>query len=52
MPTALKLYIVGLVSAAAVATVVTSLVVPVDPRIGLTGSASPSTLDLIGGVAF
>ena len=52
MPTALKLYIVGLVSAAAVATVATSLVVPIDPRIALSGGSSPSTFEVVGGVAF
>ena len=52
MPTALKLYIIGLVSAAALATVVTSLVVPIDVHIALRGGASPATEDIILGVAF
>src|SRR3977135_2118664 len=52
MPTALKLYIIGLVSTAAVATVATSLAVPIDGHIALTGGFPPSTLDVVGGIAF
>jgi len=49
---ALKLYIFGLVSAAAVATVVTSLVVPPDPRIAITGANNPSSLSIAAGIVF
>jgi putative nucleotidyltransferase with HDIG domain len=52
MPTALKLYIIGLVSTAALATVSTSLAVPIDGHIALTGGLPPSTLDVIAGIAF
>ena len=52
MPKALKLYIVWLVSTAAVATVATSLVVPIDEHIALTGAALPTSIDVIAGIAF
>ena len=52
MSKALKLYIFGLVSAAAVATVVTSLVVPPDPRIAITGGNNPSSLSIAVGILF
>jgi len=52
MPKALKLYIAGLVSAAAVAAVVASLAVPVDTRVALTGGATPGPVDVLAGIAF
>ncbi len=52
MPKALKLYIVGLVSIAALATVGTSLVVPIDGRIAIIAGAVPGPLDIGLGIVF
>ena len=52
MPKALKLYIVGLVTTAAIATVVTSLVVAPDPRIAIVAGSMPGQVDLALGIAF
>ena len=51
MPRSLKIYIAGLVAVSAVALAVTSLVIPVDPRIGPGLFASPQ-LDTLAGIAF
>src|SRR5437773_9852345 len=52
MPKALRLYIFGLVSAAAIALVATSLVVRPDPRVSLWQSPDPGPLGIGLGIAF
>ncbi len=51
MPTSLKLYIAGVVTAAVLALVVTTLVFPVDARIGIS-SLLPGHLSIALGIAF
>jgi putative nucleotidyltransferase with HDIG domain len=52
MARSLKLYITGVVAASAVALVATTLVLPIDPRIAITGPASQSEVAVWGGIAF
>jgi hypothetical protein len=54
MPKSLKLYISGLVVTSAVALAATSLIFPVDPRIGIQLDAIPavSTIETAAGIAF
>ena len=51
MPRSLKIYITGLVALSAFALVVTSLVIPVDPQIGL-GAFQDQQVDTLAGIAF
>ena len=51
MPRSLKLYITGLVALSAFALAVTSLVIPVDPRIAM-GWSDNSQVDILAGIAF
>ncbi len=51
MPRSLKIFITGLVAASALVLVATSLVIPVDPRIGL-GVAESEAVDIAAGLAF
>ena len=51
MPRSLKIFITGLVAASALVLVATSLVIPVDPRIGL-GIAESEAVDIAAGLAF
>ena len=51
MPRSLKIYIAGLVAVSAIALVVTSLVIPVDPRIGLALTGNQQ-VDVVIGLAF
>src|SRR6187200_3587158 len=51
MPRSLKLYIIGVVSASAVALVVTTLVFPVEPAIAL-GDFLPPDIAMAAGILF
>jgi len=51
MPRSLKIFITGLVATSAVVLVATSLVIPIDPRIGL-GIADNEAIDVAAGLAF
>ena len=52
MPRSLKIYIAGLVAVSAIALVVTSLVIPVDPRIGLALYSDNQQVDVVAGIVF
>src|SRR5215218_9428676 len=51
MPRQLKLYIIGVVAAGALALIATTLVIPVDPTIG-AGFGAPGDISTLAGVGF